>query len=360
MRLRIRGSWLSALALTLALPLAAREPARQAGQTSQSTPAAKAGGTRSFTSGQKADVEGVIIKRQPDSLTIRTSDGSEIAIALNNQTEVKEKKSNPFRSGKNFATTQLLRGLEIEVKGRGDSSGGLVADEIKLKADDLRVANSIESRVTPVEGRLTQSESRLGQAETNAQRLSGQVEELSNISNAARGGAKAAQETADQAKESAEAAKQRAEAAHTGIRTTNDRISSLDDFDVRSTETVNFKVGSAVLSPDAKATLDRIAEAAKTDKGYMIEIAGFASSDGSEAANRILSQRRADAVVQYLAENHNVPLRRVVTPFGYGEKQPVADNHNREGRQQNRRVEVKILVNRGLTASTGQPNAPSN
>jgi outer membrane protein OmpA-like peptidoglycan-associated protein len=97
--------------------------------------------------------------------------------------------------------------------------------------------------------------------------------------------------------------------------------------------------------------LDEIAEQAKTERGFVIEVSGFASADGSEALNRRLSQSRADAVVRYLAENHMIPLRRIITPFGYGESQPVAENTTREGREQNRRVEVKILVNRGLTGS---------
>ena len=86
----------------------------------------------------------------------------------------------------------------------------------------------------------------------------------------------------------------------------------------------------------------------------MIEVAGFASSDGDPALNERLSQRRADAVVRYLTENHAIPLRRLVTPFGFGEKNPVADNATREGRQQNRRVEVKILVNQGLAGQVGK------
>jgi outer membrane protein OmpA-like peptidoglycan-associated protein len=202
-----------------------------------------------------------------------------------------------------------------------------------------------------VEGRLGDAETRLGQSEQNAQRLSGQVEELTSISNAARGGAKVAQETADRAQETAGKAQDSANQANSGVRAANERISSLDDFDVRTTTTVHFKVGSAVPSKEAKADLDKLADDTNNEKGYVIEVAGFASDDGSEALNRRLSQRRADAVIQYLAENHDIPLRRIVTPFGYGEKQPVADNTTRTGRQQNRRVEVKILVNKGLVQS---------
>ena len=114
---------------------------------------------------------------------------------------------------------------------------------------------------------------------------------------------------------------------------------------------LNFKVGSAVLSPESKQALDQIAQQAQSARGFVIEVRGFASADGSEEANRRLSQRRADAVVRYLAETHNIPLRRIITPFGYGESQAIADNASREGRQQNRRVEVSVLVNRGLLQS---------
>jgi OmpA-OmpF porin, OOP family len=65
-----------------------------------------------------------------------------------------------------------------------------------------------------------------------------------------------------------------------------------------------------------------------------------------------LSQRRAEAVMSYLLENHDIPQHRLITPLGYGEARPAAENNTREGRHQNRRVEVAILVNKGLAAST--------
>ena len=83
-------------------------------------------------------------------------------------------------------------------------------------------------------------------------------------------------------------------------------------------------------------------------KGYVIEITGFASAEGSTAKNKALSQRRAQAVIDYLVETHNIPLRRIGQSYGFGELQAVADNTTREGREQNRRVEVKFLVSRGL------------
>jgi outer membrane protein OmpA-like peptidoglycan-associated protein len=85
-----------------------------------------------------------------------------------------------------------------------------------------------------------------------------------------------------------------------------------------------------------------------TMKGYTIEITGFASADGDERKNKVLSQKRAQAVIDYLVETHNIPLRRIGTSYGFGELQAVADNTTLEGRNQNRRVEVKLLASRGI------------
>ncbi|HBR55959.1 MAG TPA: hypothetical protein DEA22_00560 [Blastocatellia bacterium] len=83
-------------------------------------------------------------------------------------------------------------------------------------------------------------------------------------------------------------------------------------------------------------------------RGYVIEITGFASSDGDAKKNKVLSQRRAQAVIDYLVETHNIPLRRIGQSYGYGELQAIADNSTQEGREANRRVEVKLLASRGL------------
>jgi outer membrane protein OmpA-like peptidoglycan-associated protein len=318
------------------------------GSNQQTKPAASPA-----ASGQKMTVEGIIVKRDADTLTVRDARGSNIVVTLTNNTAVKEKKSNPFRGGRNYATTQLMRGLNIEAVGKGDSAGKMVADEIKLKDSDFRFANSVETRVDPIEDRLTDVETKLVQSEQNAQRLSGQVEEVSSIAKAARSAAKAAQDTGDAAKVAAsDAARDGVEAARATGRAANERISSLDDYDVKSTTAVQFPAGSATISTEAKAALDTLAAAAKNEKGYMLEVVGFASSDGDPAANERLSERRADAVIRYLTENHAIPLRRLVTPFGFGAKQPVADNATRDGRKQNRRGEGKILVNKGLVGQT--------
>jgi len=281
---------------------------------------------RNLASGQKYKIKGVVVARDDNSFTVRDAVGVDTRVMIAPSTSIKTK-GGFFGGGDKIASDQIIRGLNLEVEGRGDNSGGLAATKVRFDDDDLRVAQSIQSRVAPVEERVTQTEQ-------NAERLSGQIDELMAISNAARGGAKAAQESAD--------------AAIAGVNATNQRISSLDDYVVQSTETVNFRVNSAVLSPEAKAQLDQVAQAAMTLKGYTIEITGFASAEGSAQKNKTLSQRRAQAVIDYLVETHNVPLRRIGTSYGFGELQAVADNSTREGREQNRRVEVKLLVSRGL------------
>ena len=320
-----------ALALTLAPAALAQDG--QGGGTN----------TRTVASGQKMKLKGVVTRRDPDSFVVQDANGVSTTVVMNNSTSVKTT-GGFLRGGTNYGVTAILRGLNLEVEGRGDGTN-LVAEKIRFKEGDLRTARTVEANVTPVENRVGAAENRIGQVEQNSQRLSGQLDELAAISNAARGGAKAAQETAD--------------AAIGGVNATNERISALDDYQVQNTTSVLFRVGSSVLSAEAKQQLDQVAQQALQAKGYVLEIGGFASADGSTEANRRLSQRRADTVIRYLVENHQIPLRRIVTPYGYGEANPVADNTSRTGREQNRRVEVKVLVNRGLMQGAPAMSRPS-
>jgi OmpA-OmpF porin, OOP family len=286
-------------------------------------------GARTVVSGEKIKIKGVVTRRDADTFTVRDLNGVDTIVRLDSRTSVKAK-GGFLRSGANYAQTQILRGLNLEVDGRGNAAGELVAEKIRFNDSDLRVARAVESRAAPLEDRASDTESKLSQVEQNAQRLSGQMDELAAVANTAKGGAKAAQQTAD--------------SAVAGVNATNDRISALDDY------VPNFRSGSSVLSPDSKTKLDELATKALNAKGYVLEVSGFADTTGSIDRNRVLSQRRADTVIRYLVENHRIPLRRIVTPYGYGESNPVAENDSRAGRAQNRRVEVKLLVNKGLTS----------
>ena len=281
---------------------------------------------RTLTNGQKYKIKGIVVAKDDSSFTIRDASGVDTKVILTSVTSIKTK-GGFFGGSKTTPMNAIVRGLNMEVEGVGNSEGSLAATKVRFDKDDLAVAQSIDSRVTPTEERLTV-------AEQNAERVSGQIDELLAISNAARGGAKAAQETAD--------------AAITAVNATNQRITSLDDYVVQSTATINFRTGSSALSQEAKTTLDQVAQASMTMKGYVIEVTGFTDSTGSVQKNKALSQKRAQAVIDYLVETHNIPLRRIGMSYGYGENQAVADNTTTDGRTQNRRVEVKLLVSRGL------------
>lgn len=293
-------------------------------------------GSRTVASGQKMKIKGVVTRRDSDTFTVRDVNGVDTVVRLDDRTSVKTK-GGFLRGGTNYGQTQILRGLNLEIEGRGNGSGELMAEKIRFNESDLRVARAVESRAAPLEDRASTTESKLSQVEQNAQRLSGQLDELAAVANTAKGGARAAQETAD--------------SAVAGVNATNDRISALDDYEPQTVLSVNFRTGSSILSKDSKAQLDEVATKALNSKGYVLEVTGFADSTGSVNRNRMLSQRRADTVIRYFIENHNIPLRRIVTPYGFGESNPVAENNSRDGRAQNRRVEVKLLVNKGLLQS---------
>ena len=301
--------------------------------------------------GQKMNIEGVVLSVDAEILTVRTFGNAVYKIFVSDATELKEKKSNFLRGAKKYSVVDLVPGLQVEAKGLGMNSGVLAASEIRFRNDDHIVAQAMDTRVVPVENDLKTTQVRLGETEKNAERLSGQIQELTAITDIVRNDAKAAQATADAAVAAAAGAQSTADGAHVGVRAANERIAMIDDFEIKSLTTVYFKAGSVVISAEYKAELDAFAKQINSEKGYIVEVAGFASSDGDTDANRRLSQRRADAVIQYLAENYMISMRRFVTPMGYGESNPVADNNTRAGREENRRVEVRLLVNKGLTAA---------
>ncbi len=286
---------------------------------------AQGGQLRAAVAGQKYKIKGVVVSKENETtFIVRDTVGVDTKIVVQPGASVK---SNGFFGGDKYAASAIVRGLNMEVEGVGDTSGSVSVNKVRFDKTSLQTAQSLDSRVAPVEERMTA-------AEQNAQKVSGQIDELMAISNAAKGGAKAAQDTAD--------------AAVAGVNATNKRISDLDDYVVQSSATVNFKVNSAVLSPETKASLDQVATTAATLKGYMIEVTGFASAEGGAQKNKALSERREKVVRDYLIETHNISLRRFTPSYGFGALQPVADNSTREGREQNRRVEVKLLVSRGI------------
>ena len=161
-------------------------------------------------------------------------------------------------------------------------------------------------------------------------------------------------QAAQTAQNAAQAADRKADTANQGVQQANNRINTLetrlnsinDNYTESEKQTVLFDVNKATLKDPAKGTLDKIAgDLSGQRTGYMIELQGYTDAQGSEQYNLGLSQRRVEAVERYLVSK-NIPLFRI-SVVGLGKDNPVADNKTREGRSQNRRVEIRILKSTG-------------
>jgi outer membrane protein OmpA-like peptidoglycan-associated protein len=159
--------------------------------------------------------------------------------------------------------------------------------------------------------------------------------------------AKVADQKADGAQQAANGAQQAANNAKSFAETGLDRlgktIDGINKFQMSKAETVLFNVGQDKLTADAKQQLDELAKQATTLDRYVIEVQGFTDKTGSATYNDMLSQHRAEAVARYLTNQFKIPVRNI-TMLGEGYAQPVADDKTRDGRKQNRRVEVKLWV----------------
>jgi OmpA-OmpF porin, OOP family len=171
--------------------------------------------------------------------------------------------------------------------------------------------------------------------------------------------AQAASQQAAQAQSSADNAVHRVDSLQS-------TVANLDNYHVVSESAVHFGFNKDALTKDAKADLDKMADAIQTTKGYIITVEGATDSIGNADYNYALSQRRADAVIQYLAAQHGVPAHKIYL-IGLGKDKPVDTNKTRAGRAANRRVDVRLMSNSGEAgnpaqqpgASAQQPAPPS-
>jgi outer membrane protein OmpA-like peptidoglycan-associated protein len=176
-------------------------------------------------------------------------------------------------------------------------------------------------------------------------------------------GAQAAASTADQhaqaAGQSADAAGKSAQEAYNRVDSLSGVVANLDNYKPMADVNVTFGFDKAVLTDDDKAQLDALAEKLQTARGYILEVTGGTDSTGDAQYNYQLSQRRADAAANYLQSKYNIPPHKFYL-VGIGKDQQVGDDKTREGRAQNRRVEIKLLTNRSdagsTTASSGRPS----
>jgi OmpA-OmpF porin, OOP family len=284
----------------------------------------------SVPSGQQLEVNGNIIARDPDTFKLMTLDKSNVySVLVTPSTTVKSNSKGVFRGGEKYEASYLLRGLRVQVVGLGNDNGELVANKIRFNEQDLKTAQALEARVEDTEVLAKMNQERITAGEENAKRMSGQIAENTALANRAQGTADSAMAEANRA---------------------NNRINGLDEFDTIKTIVVPFATGSSTLGPKGRGIIDEAAAWVKTQdrKGWMVQVVGFADSTGKTAANKRLSERRTNSVIGYLVSKYDMPLHRLVQPFGAGVDDPAATNDTAEGRASNRRVEIKLLVNRGI------------
>lgn len=208
----------------------------------------------------------------------------------------------------------------------------------------------LEAKISTVDKKVDQKTGELG-------------DQVKDVDRRAETGIEQAQKTGEDAGQRASKADQDAQSANTtaqkGVSAANQAqqtVNSLDNPQTVKTETVLFGVNRAVLTEDDKAQLDALEQTVANLKFYSVNVTGYTDKTGPATYNLELSRRRADAVVRYLTENDKIPLERIHI-LGYGEEMPAADNKSRDGRKQNRRVEVKVLAPQAgtQTSSTAQP-----
>jgi len=229
-----------------------------------------------------------------------------------------------------------------------------------------KTISPVESRVTATESKNTDQDKQLADhakdidgLSTDLSRTKERVTDADAKAVAAGQSAQRAGERADNAQRAADGAQRSAE----GAQTTADRglqrsdvieknMVAMNKFDMTKSVTVLFPVNQAKLNDDAKAELDEIAKMAEGKDRFVIEVQGFTDKTGSPLTNEQLSQARAAAVARYLVNEHKIPVRTINT-LGSGYALPVADDKTREGRKQNRRVEVRLFVPQAIqTGST--------
>jgi outer membrane protein OmpA-like peptidoglycan-associated protein len=228
---------------------------------------------------------------------------------------------------------------------------------------ETHVAN-VETKVTAVEAKNADQDKAIagqGQQITDLDRSLSQTKEKLTDTDAkavaAGQSAQQANQAAQQANQAAGRAQQSADGARSfadqGITRLEHTIDAVNKFSMVKSATVLFSVSQYKLTAETKQQLDEFAMQASGLQRYMIEVQGFTDKTGSATTNEGLSQARAEEVARYLANEHQIPLRSI-SMLGSGYAQPVADDKTRDGRKQNRRVEVRLFAPEAGSAATVQ------
>lgn len=312
---------------------------------------------RTFSSGEQVRLKGVILSRDGNTMKLKADDDSVGTVDLTDTTKIQMKHGMFGMSKTSMENGALLPGLHVEVEGKGNDKGELEANKVIFDPNSMRASRQIDARVSPLENRTGALEGRAGQLEGRTGQLEGRAGNLETQTGQLQTKTTQLGQQQQQTQQQVGQVQQQSEQ---GLDTVNKRVTNLDEYQSKYSATVYFKINSAVLTPEGKKDLDDLVQKAQNEKGYMIEVAGFADKTGSANHNQELSEERAQAVTRYLEEQGNVPLRRILAPAGLGISHEVADNSTRDGRKMNRRVEVNVLVNSGITAMSNPPTNPQS
>jgi len=285
------------------------------------------------SNGEKVNVKGLITTRTGETLTMKTAAGGNLVVLLTDATKVQQPKGLGLRK-KQMSATVLIPGLKISVDGVGDAQSRVTAKTITFDQADLQLAETIEAGLTPTRQGVQANQQNIA---SNKQDI--QTNQQDIAANQVQTAANKQEITANQ---------QDIATNQQDIEAANKRFSDLSEFDTKADIKVNFAVGKSVISASDKAALSALAHDAVNLTGYIIQVKGFADSSGNAAMNQQLSMDRAQAVIAYLIQDCNVPVRHVIAPGAMGTADPTAANETAQGRAENRRVEVKILVNKGI------------
>lgn len=203
-----------------------------------------------------------------------------------------------------------------------------------------QTVSPVEARVSTTEKKTADNASAIGEVENNLSRTDEKATEANR-------NAQAAGQAADKANQAALEARNRADAAASAADQASSRlgnvVNNIDNYQLVTTQAILFPINKATLTKQAKEQLDQAISQIQNNKNFILEVEGFTDKTGSRQTNLALAQRRADAVVRYLTVDHNVPLRKIHM-LGVGAENFAADNHTRDGRKQNRRVELKVYA----------------
>jgi len=239
-------------------------------------------------------------------------------------------------TGAGCATKKYVAKTVAPVESRVTSTEQKNTEQDKQIADHAKDIDGLSTDLSRTKERVTDADAKAVAAGQSAQRAGERAD-------GAQRSAEGAQRSADGAQRSAERSLQRADVIEKNM-------VAMNKYQEAKSVTVLFPLNQAKLSDEAKAELDEIAKMTDGKERFIVEVQGFTDKTGSAASNEQLSQTRAAAVARYLVNEHKIPVRSVTT-LGSGYALPVADDKTREGRKQNRRVEVRLFVPEAIQPS---------